>query len=66
MPQTKVNELKGLIYDEILKHKAAERNIAILEQQLQAEIQKDAQPVAPVADAPKVSEAVETPPHNNA
>ena len=39
-----VEVLKAQIYDEILKHKAAERNIVILEQQLQEEVKKVSQP----------------------
>lgn len=57
---TRINELKAQIYDEILKKTVAERNIAILEQQLHQEIPKDPQPALALAEKP-----VEPVPHNN-
>ena len=58
-----VNDIKAQIYDEVVKHKVAERNIAILEQQLQDELKKDAQPAQPgLALAEKPEESI---PHNN-
>lgn len=51
----RVHELKAQIYDEILKKTVAKRNIAILEQQLQAEYQKESK--APLALAETSAES---------
>ncbi len=58
---SKANDLKAQIYDEILKHKVAERNIAILEQQLQEELKKDPQVALQLAEKPTDDSL----PHNN-
>ncbi len=54
-----VSELKAQIYDEIVKHQHAQKNIAILEQQLQQVIQSESQPVPVAAEKPEVEA------HNN-
>jgi len=56
---SKVYELKAQIYDQVVINQNSQRQIAALEQQLLAELKKEAK------DAPVSSEAPEVVPHNN-
>ena len=58
-----VLELKAKIYDELVKKTVAERNIAILEQQLQQVPQEPVQVSPAIPEEPAVS--LVPPPHNN-
>ena len=52
---SKINEIKAQIYDEVVKRTIADKNIAILEQQLQQEMASGALSLPPVAEKPAES-----------